>query len=295
MAKKKTMSSQLNNLATYTSVFKQMRSLAANNFVLDIPAESIWIPYINNTLLYKSAICFFVEPALGLVALPYEPIGRIDIYGRPIKIQAYADNGYRSLILKPDEYVIMYDNTDRRSILPDIRLYAQRMALTMRTADINIGQQRTPRIVKGSKGQEQTLKKLFEQVDVNEDIIYTYKDLSMDDIEAVLMPAPYVADKLDDHASRIWNEFCRLIGIANIQEQRRERLIRSEVQAMQAGAIAGRWSRYIPRADAIKEINEKFSAYLDGEASVRYYDGEPGSPDPDGDIYEEPAEGDEEL
>lgn len=286
MSKKRTMMAQLNNLSTYQSIFKQMVSIAQNTFVLDIPAENIWIPYINDVVLNKTSIAFFIDDVMGLLALPYQLIGDRDVYSRPVHIRAYGANGYSSRILSPDDYVILYDNTDRRSIIPDIRQYAQRMAQTLRAADININQQRTPRIIKGSQTQAQTLKALYDEVDRNEDVIYLYKDIDFDDVNTVLAPSPYVADKLDEHADRIWNDFCRLVGISNIQEHKKERLISSEVQALQAGSIASRWSRYIPRAEAIDGINEKFAGYLDGIASVRYYDDVPGTDNNDGDIYE---------
>ena len=261
-----------------------MESIAENVFVLDIPAENIWLPYVNHTLLYRGSIAFFVDSVLGLIALPYEIKGRRDIYGRPITIQCYGSSGYRSKDLTPDEYVIMYDNTSRRTIIPDVRMYASKMAQTARTADINVNQQKTPRIFKTTTSSELTLKNIFRSIDNDEDAIFTAKDLDLSDLNAVIAPAPYVADKLDTHADRLWNEFCRLVGIGNITETKRERLIRDEVNALQAGAIAGRWSRYTPRSIAIDEINKKFAGYLDGEASVTYYDKTPGMKD-DGNIF----------
>ena len=120
-------------------------------------------------------------------------------------------------------------------------------------------------------------KKLFEQVDRNQEIIYVSKDLDLDDLDVILAPAPYVADKLDEHADRIWNEFCRLIGISNIAENKKERLITSEVNALQAGAIASRWSRYNPRKTAVDMINKKFSELLPEPVEVMFYDTEPES------------------
>lgn len=276
--RKRTMTSQLSNLATYESIFKQMTSIAKVNYIIEGLPDTVWMPYVYNKVLYNGSIAFYEEPDIGLVALPWQTIGKLDIYNRPIKIKCMASNGQQSRILGPDEYVIMYDNTDFRSIIPDIRLYAQKMAQTERTADINVNQQRTPRIIKGSQAQEQTIKQIYRDIETNEEILYLYKDLDLDDIDIILNPAPYVADKLDEHADRIWNNFCRLIGIANITQQKRERLISSEVTAMQGGALASRWSRYLPRAEAVDEINKKFSMWLpDGECRVRYYDDFPDS------------------
>lgn len=281
---------KINNAKTFLAVLDQMISIAENVFVLDIPAENIFLPYVNEYLLFKGSIAFFVDPVMGLVAMPYSTRGRRTYDGRPVKIQCYGSNGYRSKILSPDEYVIMYDNTLRKTIFPTVRLYASRMAETMRTSDINVNQQKTPRIFKCTASSEQSVKNIFKKIDANEEGIFTSSDLDFDDINAVLAPAPFVADKLDIHADRIWNEFCRLVGIGNLTETKRERMIRDEVTAMQAGAIASRFSRFNTRAIAIDEINKKFAGYMDGTASVRYFDSEPGTANDDGDIFEESEE-----
>lgn len=278
MAKNRTMTSQLNNLADYNMRFRQMIGITKNVFQIGGLIENgISARYVNSTLLYKSAIAFYYEPDVGLLALPYNKMGNIDIYGEPVNIQCYAANGQRSRILAPDEYVIMYDNTEYRSLLPEIRLYAQRMSMAARTGDINISQQRTPRIIKGSTTQEATIKALYQSVDRNEDIIYTYKDLDIDDMSIILAPAPYVTDRVDEHMAKIWNEFCRLVGIADLSVEKKERLISDEVRASQGGAIASRMSRYAPRLEAVKKINERFKDILTTELTVYYYDHEPDS------------------
>lgn len=284
--RKRTMTNQITNVLTFESIFKQMTSIAKVNYIIEGLPETVWMPYVYNKLLYNGSIAFYVEPDIGLIALPFQTIGKLDIYNKPIKIKCMASNGQNSRILDPEEYVIMYDNTDFRSIIPDIRLYAQKMAQCERTADINIIQQRTPRIIKGSQNQEQTIKRLYQDIDSNEEIIYLYKDLDLDDIDIVLQPAPFVADRLDEHADRIWNNFCRLVGVSNLAVQKKERLISSEVNALQGGAIASRWSRYLPRAEAVEQINKKFSDYLNEEVKVRYYDDLPSSEAEEYSIFE---------
>lgn len=106
-----------------------------------------------------------------------------------------------------------------------------------------------------------------------ENTVLTYEDINLDDIQLILQPAPYVADKIDIQKEKIWNEFLRLIGIANMNFQKKERNIKDEVLASQGGTIASRYSRFEPRQKAIKLINEKFGTNI----NVRYYDGIPTS------------------
>lgn len=106
-----------------------------------------------------------------------------------------------------------------------------------------------------------------------ENTVLTYEDINLDDIQLILQPAPYVADKIDIQKEKMWNEFLRLIGVANMNFQKKERNIKDEVLASQGGTIASRYSRFEPRQKAIKQINEKFGTNI----NVRYYDGIPTS------------------
>lgn len=118
-----------------------------------------------------------------------------------------------------------------------------------------------------------------------ENTVIAYEDLDLDDTTLVLAPAPFVADKINEHKDKIWNEFLRLIGIANMNFQKKERNIKDEVLASQGGTVASRYSRFEPRQKAIEEINEKFAnkilingkKVLEKEIEVKYYDGVPTS------------------
>ena len=91
------------------------------------------------------------------------------------------------------------------------------------------GQQKTPRFWKTSAEKEKSLRDLLNNVDGYEDSIITYEDINFDDTTLVLAPAPFVADKLDIHKEKEWNEFLRLIGIANMNFQKKERNIKDEI------------------------------------------------------------------
>ena len=112
-----------------------------------------------------------------------------------------------------------------------------------------------------------------DEIDSFTDTVEEYDGTDLTELDAVLAPAPFVTDKIDDHLTRLWSEFFRLIGVANIQEQKRERVIRDEMLISQGGTIASRYSRFEPRKHAVELINEKFKQNIE----VRYYDGEPDS------------------
>lgn len=268
--KKRLVNSQLSNFLTYQMYLRQLLTLAENVFEFKNLPEFIDVSYLNKQLLRKGSVAFFRDEVMGVIALPYNNVGTLDVYGRPKTIQVIARNGY-TRTLKQGEFVIMYDNNGRYPLLMDIYQNAERIALCKRVIDINIAQQRTPRIWLTNSDKKRSVEDLVNDIDGNVERVLAYDNINIDDIQAVCEPAPFVADKIDIHLEKEWAEFFRLIGIANLVEQKKERLIQDEMTASLGGTIASRYSRFQPRQRAIEEINKKFGTNIE----VRYYDGIP--------------------
>lgn len=268
---------QLRNLQTEEMYKKQCISLAMNVFnikYLNEVAPYMDYSYVNKKLIYNGAIAFFWDEYLELLALPFRNIGKLDLYNRPINIQVFGRNGYNR-ILKYGEYVIMWDNMSHEPLIGDIIQYSTRIADLTRTIDINTSQQRTPRFWKTKTENLKTIQDVVEGVSANNEVITTFDNLELDETSLVLAPAPYVSDKLSELKDKIWNEFLRLIGIANSSFQKRERNIKDEVFISQAGTIASRFTRFNARVEAINKINEKWGDKMKNKLEVEYYDGLP--------------------
>ena len=96
------------------------------------------------------------------------------------------------------------------------------------------------------------------QYDGNMPFIFADKSLNTNQLQAIKTDAPYVADKLYQLKTQIWNEALTYLGISNINVQKKERLITDEVTRNQGGTIASRYSRLNARRDACKQINTMF-------------------------------------
>lgn len=267
----KQQASQLNNFETTAMYIRQCMTLAENVFRFKNLPDYIDVSYVNKILIRDGAIAFFYEDVLDeLIALPFVANGKIDIYGRPLGITCQASNG-ATYNLKPGEYVIMYDNNGRYPLYVDIVQYANRLALDTRVEDINIAHQKTPRFWMTSSDKEMTIKNIVNNVDSFNETVIAYDGNLADQTNLVLQPAPFVADKVEDHRKQIWNEFLRLIGVTNMTYQKRERVIKDEVSTSQGGTIASRFNRFEPRERAIEQINNKWNLNIE----VEYYDGLP--------------------
>lgn len=278
--KKKLVNSQLTCWNTYLMYRKRLLMLAENVYKLKRLPELIDLGFLNSTLLKKGSIAFFYDDILeSVIALPYEPYGKLDIYGRPIEIMVRGYNGRYYRRLKKGEFIIMYDNTSRTSIYLDILQIAERIAMNKKTIDVNIVQQRTPRIWKTNQEMTRTIKDLSNNIDGFEENVTTFNTLDIDELQCVLAPAPFVADKINDNLAKEWAEFYQLVGIAHVQETKKERLITDEMQASMGGTIASRFARFESRKDAIEKINKKW----DLDIEVEYYDGEPSTKEEESD------------
>ena len=175
----KLQNSQLSNLKTYRMYLRQALSLAENVFKYENLPEFIDVAYMNKCLLNKGAIAFFYEETLDtIVALPFIKYGKLDLYGRYTAIQVIGANGY-TRVLKDGEFVIMYDNYGKYPLYLDILQYAERLALYERICDINIAQQRTPRIWQTSSDMEKTVKDLLNNIDGLTESVTAYKNLQI--------------------------------------------------------------------------------------------------------------------
>ena len=263
---------QLTNAKTNWLVLDDMIELAENVYRFKNIPEYIDIGYVNQVLLMNGSIAWFYDDVLdSVIALPYDVMNGFDIYGRPLSIMARAKNGRYYRKLKRGEFIIMYDNSRKISILPKIIQRANRIALSIRTQDINIAQQRTPRIWRTSQDKEETVKGILNQVEGMVENIVAYDNIELDDLSCVSEPAPYIVDKLDLHLEREWASFYRMIGISSVVQEKKERLITDEVTASQGGTIASRYNRFEPRQSAIDKINEKWNLNIE----IEYYDGVP--------------------
>lgn len=128
----KLINSQLSNFKTYEMYKRQCLNLAENVFEFPNMPQFIDTAYMNGVLLRQGAIAFFVDEIMGLLALPFTAIGKLDVYNRPINIKVFGVNGY-TRTLSRGEFVIMYDNNGRYPLWLDIIQYAERLALDTRT------------------------------------------------------------------------------------------------------------------------------------------------------------------
>ena len=106
---------------------------------------------------------------------------------------------------------------------------------------------------------------LYKEYDGNAPVIYANKNLDVKGLTVLKTDAPFVADKLYTLKTQYWNEALTYLGIANINTQKKERMITDEVNRNMGGVVASRFSRLEARKQACDKINAMFGLEIDVE------------------------------
>lgn len=269
--KKQLIYTQLSNFKTCYMYYKRLMEIAENVFIFQNLPDFIDEGYFNKQLITKGSVVFFKDEVLNqFLILPYAILSGLDVYGRPKVVQAIGQNGYTKT-LKKGEFVIIYDNINRTSIYDTILQFAIRLGDCVRTRDVNRSQLKTPRIWKVPQDKVASFKALINEIEANNEKVLTYSDsdwLNIEEVSSTLAPVPILLSELNDEQNNIFNEFLSFLGVSNLTINKRERLIRDEVQTSQGGTLVSKYARFKSRKKAADEINKKFGLNLD----VVYYE-----------------------
>lgn len=246
-----------NNNANYNMYYDRLTELAISMFDWKNLPDSIDSRFMELTLMRDGMCVFFKDEVMGYLALRCMIGGHLNVYQIPTLRNAYASNGYNRQLNESDS-VIIFNNLLHTNTQPFINLYAKRLWQLDRIIDVNANAQKTPILVTCDETQRLTMKNLYMQYEGNMPVIFGDKNLSPNSLKTLSTQAPYVADKLYQLKTQIWNEALTFLGISNLNIQKKERLVADEVVRNQGGVIASRYSRLNARRMACNEINKMF-------------------------------------
>lgn len=249
-------SAKLNN-ATYQQYYNRLTELSTVMFEWKGLPESVDERYLEMVLFRDGQAVFFLDEELGHLGLRCSVNGQLNVYGVPTNRRAHASNGYSKNLTDKDS-VIIYNNYMHTNSMLDVEMFARRLYEVDRTIDVNIKAQKTPVLIQCSESQRLTMMNLYKQYEGNEPFIFGDKNLDITGLKVLNTGAPFVADKLTQIKSQIWNEALTYLGISNTNVTKRERLISDEVLRSQGGTIASRYSRLEMRRIACEQINKMF-------------------------------------
>lgn len=249
-------SAYMNN-RTYLQYYNRLTELAISMFEWQNLPETVDQRFLEMCLFSDGMCIFFQDEVLGYLSLQCMIGGKLNVYRIPMKRRAYATNGYQRE-LDGTNSVIIFNNYLRTNSMLDVEMFSKRLYNLDRAIDVNANAQKTPVLIQCDESQRLTMKNLYKQYEGNEPFIFGSKGLDANGLKVLQTGAPYVADKLYELKTQIWNEALTYLGISNINVVKKERLITDEVTRNQGGTVASRYSRLESRRQACKQINEMF-------------------------------------
>lgn len=249
-------SATLNN-TNFKQYYNRLTELSISMFEWKNLPDTVDPRFLELTLFSDGQAVFFYDEEIGYLALQNILGGKLNVYRVPVDRRAYAVNGYQKVLSDKDS-VIIYNNYLHSNSRMDVEMFARRLYNLDRAIDVNANAQKTPVLIQCDETQRLTMVNLYKKFDGNEPVIYGDKNLNPNSVKVLKTDAPYVADKLYQLKTQIWNEALTYLGISNINITKKERLITDEVTRNQGGTIASRYSRLEARREACKAINNMF-------------------------------------
>ena len=259
-------SAYMNN-RTYLQYYNRLTELAISMFEWQNLPETIDQRFLEMCLFSDGMCIFFQDEVLGYLSLQCMIGGNLNVYRIPMERRAYATNGYQRELDETNS-VIIFNNYLHTNSMLDVEMFSKRLYNLDRAIDVNANAQKTPVLIQCDESQRLTMKNLYKQYEGNEPFIFGTKGLDANGLKVLQTGAPYVADKLYELKTQIWNEALTYLGISNINVVKKERMITDEVTRNQGGTIASRYSRLESRRQACKQINAMFGLNI----SVNYRD-----------------------
>lgn len=256
------------NSDTYLDYLNRFKQVALSQFEWENLPESMNGDYLELCLYYFGEASLLKDEDYGFINTKCCTNGDINIYGLPSSLNCFSYGYskdrklYTGLIPTQSEYdacILVKNNIEKLPTARTMELFALRLYEAERTCDVNIKAQKTPIILKGDESLKLTLKNLFNQYDGNEPVIYVdKKQLGNEAIECVKTEAPFIADKLMIYKQQIWNEALTFLGIDNVANEKKERLVESEASSNNEIVNLNLQARLQTRKQACRQFNEYF-------------------------------------
>ena len=251
-----------NRKALYEAMFVRiLLEFATNRFKWSGLPEEVDRRFLELELARSGLVLFFKEEKdfNRYFAIRGTGSGRPNMYDNPTTF-TYS-NPMMHGTHGPKDCVPIWGNTLR---VPDwdlIRLQAEKLAEIERTIEINLLAMRKPWIVAVEDSQRLTMQNVFRQAQEGEPVIWGTEAMQSVTDQVKLLDLKIDKDlvlNLQVSKSKIWNETMTYLGIDNANQDKRERLVASEVSANDAQIKAARNSAMGAREYACEQINAMY-------------------------------------
>ena len=290
---------------------RKIVDLCANRFKWEGFPETIDTRFLEMVLMYQAlAVVYFDEDYDVLLAVRASGSGFVNALDNPVEFNVVGPRpasisgattlstdlgtglytksiqAFDRIIHSNDAFaeqrkkmgVPIWANYVRVPDLDIIRIYASRLAWIDRTLEINAKNARRNKVLKAPQNMQLSVQNFAKQADEGSEYIQVAGALQdMEFIEALdLGVNPDSYDKLSILRTRVWNELMTLLGIDSANQDKKERLVASEVSANDSQTDSFRYVNLNARrqaCDAIKlvwgyDVTVEYNAEVEAQADA---------------------------
>lgn len=233
--------------------------------------------FIEATIFNNGYSVFYYDSFFEMfMAMPATISGPLDIQDNPTGYRV-SRNGVYSRDVSAVESVCIWGNQVRVPEIDVVLSYAARLAQIDRTIEIDLLNERNPMIVACSQDQRLTVQNLISKIYDGEPVVWGSENLAVDNISSMIGVFPLNQNagagavssiKHMESKAKIWGEALTMLGIMNVNSEKRERMVVEEAAGNSGQVLASRESFMKPRQLACEQINEKFGLQISCEWAV---------------------------
>ena len=233
--------------------------------------------FIETTIFNNGYSVFYYDSFFEMfMAMPATIYGPLDIQDNPTGYRV-TRNGVYSRDVDASESVCIWGNQIRVPEIDVVLSYAARLAQIDRTIEIDLLNERNPMIVACSQDQRLTVQNLISKIYDGEPVVWGTENLAVDNLASMIGVFPLNQNagtgavssiKHMESKAKIWGEALTMLGIMNVNSEKRERMVVEEAAGNSGQVLASRESFMKPRQLACEQINEKFGLQISCEWAV---------------------------
>lgn len=233
--------------------------------------------FVETTIFNNGYSVFYFDSFFEMyMAMPAAISGPLDIQDNPTGYRV-TRNGVYSRDVSAADSVCIWGNQIRVPEIDVVLSYAARLAQIDRTIEIDLLNERNPMIVACSQDQRLTVQNLISKIYDGEPVVWGTENLAVDNIASMIGVFPLNQNagagavssiKHMESKAKIWGEALTMLGIMNVNSEKRERMVVEEAAGNSGQVLASRESFMKPRQLACEQINEKFGLQVSCEWAV---------------------------
>lgn len=238
------------------------------------PRVGISVRFMELTLMRYGLAVVFKEYSTGkIIAMQGTPSGQLNWIQDPVRFTVIGPH-FGGKSIRADQCVPVWANYLRQSDMDIVLLYARRLAELDMSLIINARNARRTRVAFTNENQKLTAANINRQIDEGTALVQLNMELyNGENMSSILGSVdlgvdPDVLTELHTYRTRIWGECMGLLGFDFANQDKKERLVASEVDANNSQVDGMRAVNLNARKNACMKINRMFGTNINVEYHV---------------------------